>query len=133
MPSKLTRRNFLTLTAGATLFDLASRGEAAVGDAPTSGEAAATSLPRPAEAPFDTVVVLMMENRSFDHVLGWLPGANGRQQGLSYADAHGTVHETWPLAPEWQGCKFEDPDHTRQGSATQYVNGHCSGFLRTAP
>ncbi len=24
------------------------------------------------------VVVLMMENRSFDHFLGWLPGANGR-------------------------------------------------------
>jgi phospholipase C len=26
--------------------------------------------PEPSEAPFDTVVVLMMENRSFDHMLG---------------------------------------------------------------
>ena len=44
------------------------------------------ALPRPNHAPFDTVDVLMMENRSFDHLLGWLPGANGRQQGLFYAD-----------------------------------------------
>ncbi len=29
------------------------------------------SLP-PSESPIDTVVVLMMENRSFDHFLGWL-------------------------------------------------------------
>src|SRR5438132_8969549 len=29
----------------------------------------------PEDAPFDTVVVLMMENRSFDHLLGWLPSA----------------------------------------------------------
>ena len=26
----------------------------------------------------------MMENRSFDHFLGWLPGADGRQAGLQY-------------------------------------------------
>jgi phospholipase C len=122
MTSNLSRRDFLVLSAAA-----------ATAHGAASPAAVATSLPRPAEAPFDTVVVLMMENRSFDHVLGWLPGADGRQQGLSYADAHGTVHETWPLAPEWQGCKFEDPDHTWQGSATQYANGRCSGFLQTAP
>ena len=28
-----------------------------------------------------------MENRSFDHFLGWLPGADGRQAGLTYHDA----------------------------------------------
>lgn len=30
------------------------------------------------------IVVVMMENRSFDHLLGWLPNANGKQAGLSY-------------------------------------------------
>lgn len=90
-------------------------------------------LPAPQDAPFDTVVVLMMENRSFDHVLGWLPGANGRQQGLRYVDAAGHVHETWPLAPEWQGCRFSDPDHTWQGAAVQHAGGRCDGFLKTAP
>jgi phospholipase C len=132
MTSNLTRRDFLMLGAGATMLDLAGA-ECADGAASASPATVATSLPRPNDAPFNIVVVLMMENRSFDHVLGWLPGANGRQQGLSYADAQGVVHETCPLAPEWQGCKFSDPDHTWQGSATQYANGRCSGFLQTAP
>jgi phospholipase C len=30
------------------------------------------------------VVVLMMENRSFDHFLGWLPKADGETLGLTY-------------------------------------------------
>src|SRR5947209_11256687 len=41
------------------------------------------------DAPFDTVVVLMMENRSFDHLLGWLPRDDGRQEGLRYPDLDG--------------------------------------------
>lgn len=90
------------------------------------------ALPQPNEAPFDTIVVLMMENRSFDHMLGWLPGANGRQQGLLYADQAGILHETWPLAPDFQGCRYGDPDHTWRGIATQYADGRCDGFLKTA-
>ena len=38
------------------------------------------------------IVVVMMENRSFDHFLGWLPGADGRQAGLNYYDASGVRH-----------------------------------------
>jgi phospholipase C len=122
-PPNFTRRDFLTLAAGATTLDLA---------APRAALATRT-LPPPHEAPFDTVVVLMMENRSFDHVLGWLPGANGRQQGLRYRDIHGIVHETRPLAPDWQGCTLSDPDHSWQGAAIQYAEGRCDGFLKTAP
>src|SRR5437667_9193103 len=43
-------------------------------------------LPAPRNIPVDTIVVLMMENRSFDHYLGWMPDADGRQAGLSYTD-----------------------------------------------
>ncbi len=43
---------------------------------------AQVQLPSPRNLPIDTFVVLMMENRSFDHYLGWLPGADGRQAGL---------------------------------------------------
>ena len=120
MPSKFTRRRFLTTAAGATTLGV-SGGLA-------SEEAA---LPQPWDAPFDTVVVLMMENRSFDHLLGWLPGANGRQAGLSYADESGAVHPTWPLAPDYQGCRYQDPDHTWKGIAVQYAGGRCDGFLQT--
>src|ERR1700759_134723 len=41
------------------------------------GEAAArdrVDVPDPKNLPLDTIVVLMMENRSFDHYLGWPPG-----------------------------------------------------------
>ena len=41
----------------------------------------AHQIPSPRNLPIDTFVVLMMENRSFDHYLGWLPGADGRQAG----------------------------------------------------
>jgi phospholipase C len=134
MTANLSRRGFLTLATGAAMLDLGSARVAADAHAArsTAGTAMAT-LPPPNEAPFDTVVVLMMENRSFDHVLGWLPGANGRQQGLQFADAQGKAHKTYPLAPEWQGCRFSDPDHSWQGAATQYAQGRCDGFLRTAP
>src|SRR5580700_3196185 len=118
MTSNLTRRDFLTLATGAAILESAC------------GSVAAAT---PNDAPFDTVVVLMMENRSFDHVLGWLPGANGKQEGLRYTDTKGIEHQTWPLAPEWQGCRFNDPDHTWQGTATQYADGRCDGFLQTAP
>jgi phospholipase C len=32
------------------------------------------------------IVILMMENRSFDHFLGWLPGADGRHD-LTFVSA----------------------------------------------
>jgi phospholipase C len=76
------------------------------------------------------IVVVMMENRSFDHFLGWLPGANGRQAGLSYTDAAGTAHPTYPLAPDYQGCAYADPDHSYEGGRVQYDNGACDGWLR---
>ncbi|MDQ1400157.1 MAG: phospholipase, partial [Acidimicrobiaceae bacterium] len=47
--------------------------------APMPPMAPTAPLPPPAQAGFDHVVVLAMENRSFDHMLGWLPGAEGRQ------------------------------------------------------
>jgi phospholipase C len=36
----------------------------------------------------DHIVVVMMENRSFDHLLGWHPTADAMQGGLAYSDEH---------------------------------------------
>src|SRR5262245_8260674 len=78
----------------------------------------------------------MMENRSFDHVLGWLPGANGQQAGLVYSDIDGVEHEPWPLAGDpthdLHRCDYGDPVHDWQGVAIQYNGGRCDGFLTTA-
>lgn len=132
MTRKITRREFLAASAGAMTLGLEACG-GTTDPCITGPDGQRTcALPQPSEAPFDTVVVLMMENRSFDHLLGWLPGANGRQQGLTYADTSGAVHPTWPLAPDFQGCAYDDPDHTWQGIAVQYANGRCDGFLKTA-
>ena len=96
------------------------------------GALAAPSLPPGSQAPFDHVVVLMMENRSFDHFLGWLPGANGRQAGLAYTDTKGNTYPTYPLAPDWQGCGYADPDHSWEGGVKQLNGGRVDGFLKTA-
>ena len=76
------------------------------------------------------IVVVMMENRSFDHLLGWHPTADGMQAGLEYTDAGGTTLATYPLAPDMMGCEFNDPDHSFDGSRTSYNGGAMDGFLR---
>jgi phospholipase C len=88
-------------------------------------------LPAPKNLPIDTFVVLMMENRSFDHYLGWLPGADGRQDGLTFTDKQGKSFATRRLAPDWQGCAHPDPDHSWDGGRTQLNGGKCDGFLRS--
>jgi phospholipase C len=88
-------------------------------------------LPKPRNIPIDTFVVLMMENRSFDHYLGWLPGADGRQAGLTFADRSGTAHDTARLAPDFQGCAHPDPDHSWEGGREQVNGGRMDGFLRS--
>ena len=35
----------------------------------------ASSSPNPSQSGIEHIVVVMMENRSFDHLLGWFPGA----------------------------------------------------------
>jgi phospholipase C len=88
-------------------------------------------LPKPRNMPIDTFVVLMMENRSFDHYLGWLPGADARNTGLSYTDREGNVHQTARLTPDFQGCAHPDPDHSWDGGREQMNGGAMDGFLRS--
>jgi phospholipase C len=76
------------------------------------------------------IIVVMMENRSFDHLLGWLPHADGRQRGLTYVDAMGASHATYPLAPDFEGCGYGDPDHSYAGGRVEYNGGACDGWLR---
>jgi phospholipase C len=87
-------------------------------------------LPKPQHSGIEHVVVVMMENRSFDHFLGWLPDANGRQAGLNYADSSGAAHPTFPLAPDYQGCSHPDPDHSYPGARVEFKGGACDGWLR---
>jgi phospholipase C len=91
-----------------------------------------TTLPKPNKSGIDHIVLVTMENRSFDHFLGWLPGANGIQAGLSFTDTAGAAFPTYHLT-DYQGCGHADPDHSYAGGRVQYDGGKCDGFLQTAP
>jgi phospholipase C len=124
--SKLSRRALLGGAAGlAGTAGLAG----AAGLATDRAWAATAALPDPAASGIDHIVVVMMENRSFDHYLGWLPGADGRQSGLSYVDRDGARHATHHLT-DFQGCDHPDPDHSFEGGRVQYNGGRCDGWLR---
>ena len=126
LAAELTRREFLAGVAAATgAIALGGCGDASVGGDPES-----EPLPAPGSSGIEHVVVLMMENRSFDHFLGWVPGADGVQRGLEYPDRNGEMHSIFPLAPEFQGCAYGDPDHSYNGGRTQFDGGACDGWLR---
>jgi phospholipase C len=88
-----------------------------------------TAIAAPELSGIDHIVVVCMENRSFDHLLGWLPGSDGRQDGLSYPDPGGARHPTFHLTT-YQGCGHPDPDHSYAGGRVEYDNGACDGWLR---
>jgi phospholipase C len=88
------------------------------------------TLPNPNNSGVEHIVVVMMENRSFDHLLGWLPNADGMQAGLAYPDVSGVEHMTAPLAPDYMGCAHPDPDHSWEGGRVEYNGGAMDGWLR---
>ncbi len=127
--SRLTRRRFLAGAAGAAV---AVGGSLLAGGADAReplAQAGKAAIPAPDASGIEHVVLVMMENRSFDHFLGWLPGANGRQAGLHYPDPAGVWHATYPLAPDYQGCGHPDPDHSYAGGRIEYDGGACDGWL----
>jgi phospholipase C len=124
----LTRRKFLTLMGAA---GVAATGAELLAQAAAS--ASVTGLAHGSNG-VEHVVVLMMENRSFDHFLGWLPGADGRHD-LAFLSTDGNVYPNYPLAPDFQGCGYSDPDHSWEGFLVQHNFGRMDGFLQrpTAP
>ena len=88
------------------------------------------SLPAPASSGIDHIVVVTMENRSFDHFLGWLPNVDGKQAGLTYGDKSGLTHLTHSLSGDFTGCPHPSPDHSYAGGRVEYDNGAMNGFLR---
>ena len=120
----LTRRTFLQLMA-------ASSGAALTGMeylSATAARAATVRFPDGSRG-VEHVVVLMMGNRSFDHFLSWLPGADGRHD-LSFLSTDGNVYPNYPLAPDFQGCGCSDPDHSWEGFLIQHNFGRMDGFLQ---
>jgi phospholipase C len=144
----MNRREFLVrgglacigLAGARPLMDVLGPRWARTGTAPVpAGSVLAGSA---SDCPIDTIVVVMMENRSFDHSLGWLGhddvylDAGRRRYGASFfvdglvdqwfPDALGQPVATHPAEAtdpekvETRGCSFKDPGHT-------WTTGACSG------
>src|SRR5258708_38328376 len=88
------------------------------------------------------IVVLMMENRSFDHMLGGLslvmengqkkyPGINGLTGNESNPDTNGNIIKVQPNA-KFQGQLDPDPDHHFPGVDLQIFGGAPQGSSRVA-
>ncbi len=122
--AEISRREFLK-GAGAAAGAIAL----GLGAAPSVSSQTVT-LPLPDMSGLNHIIVVMMENRSFDHYLGWMDKADGRQGGLKYEDGAGVLHRTHSLAPEFQGCGHADPDHSYQGGREEWNGGACDGWLR---
>jgi phospholipase C len=121
MPVRLTRRE--TLAGG-----LAA---AAAAGCPAKETRDTGEAPAPEPGSIDVVVVLMMENRSFDHVLGSLKlleghASDGLVAGMSNPDADGVAHEIAPVQVE---C-LDDPGHGWSSSHDQFNGGANDGFVR---
>jgi phospholipase C len=103
------------------------------------GAVAATTLganckqgePPPASGTIDHVVLVMMENRSFDHYFGALKHEEGRSvlaTPLDFANVNREGLATFPhLAHNM--CIMQDPPHSWNSSRVQYSGGECSGFI----
>ena len=117
----ISRRRILSSSAAAAVLAGARR---------TPLLAARPDFTRPHREQFRHVVVATLENRSFDHFLGWLPFADGCQAGLVYTDRQGGRHATRRLAPDFQGCGHPDPDHSWAGGRVAFAGGACDGWLR---
>lgn len=76
-----------------------------------------------------------MENRSFDHLLGWVPGAEGPPPNRQFMDAFGQVQTPFALAGNaafgFQGCNWADPNHAYEAGRVHLANGQMNGFLQT--
>lgn len=126
-----TRRQFIA-AAGAAAGSLALPG-CGVAPGAISKAVAKGTLPAPEDSGIDHVVVVMMENRSFDHFLGWVPGADGVQAGTRLLDGAGQMRESYDLAPQFQNCDLADPDHSYEGGRIEINDGKMDGFLLTQP
>jgi phospholipase C len=111
------------------------RGRVGLGAPPPVGAGAGpppprrSPLPAPRDVEIDHFVVLMMENRSFDHYFGWLAGAADAVQQQSFPDPSGEQVPTRHFSTlgtggvEYKGCGHPDPGHGWQSGRAQLLGG----------
>src|SRR5215207_4915620 len=92
-----------------------------------TAEAKRARLPRPRNIEIDHFVLVMMENRSFDHYFGWLSDVADGVQQQTFRDAAtgqdvATQHAS-ALEADFQGCGPPDPGHGWESGRAQLKDG----------
>lgn len=77
------------------------------------------------DIPINHFILLMQENRSFDHYFGMMPGVDGIQGGFTNPDATGTDVAAFHTD---EYC-VEDPGHGWNASHEEYAGGTNEGFI----
>jgi phospholipase C len=77
------------------------------------------------DIPIRHFIILMQENRSFDHYFGTMAGVDGIPAGASNPHADGTPV---PFAPTTEFC-VDDPSHSWNASHRQWNDGANDGFV----
>lgn len=126
----LNRREFLRRSAVTAGIGLSAAAALSPGQVLAQlSKTTATTVPLGADMGIDHFVILMMENRSFDHYFGWLdPELADASQHQTYADPSGREFQTRPVkeidpGAEWQGCSFRDPGHGWDSGRAQLQRG----------
>ena len=132
------RRNLIKGMAagGALALTGCGSGNPSSGNTVTDPGGSLPPLPNPEESGIDHIIVVMMENRSYDHYLGWVPGGDGIQEGLQFPDKNGDLQSTFRLSQDpaygFQGCGQADPDHSYDGGRVELNGGSMDGWLQTS-
>jgi phospholipase C len=116
---------------GCSSEDSTSSGSTPVTPGPDSGPLPGEPTPEELLAEIDTFVVVMMENRSFDHYFGALSLLEGREvDGLTGSESNPST-SGGPIAihPMATNVTNEDPPHGWDGSRGQWNNGANDGFV----
>lgn len=96
----------------------------------TAGLTIAKDDPLGDEIPIDTIVILMLENRSFDHILGQLAAAGQPDAEGPPADASNPDSQGKPIARFHQtDLCFRDTNHEWDGSHEEFDDGKNDGFV----
>lgn len=93
------------------------------------GLSLAKDAPLGHQIPIDTIVIMMMENRSFDHLLGDLkatqPEADVAAPDAANPDADGVPIPRFHMSDD---C-FDDPNHGWNGTHLEWNGGRMDGFV----
>lgn len=110
-----------------------SSGEGSTGEPPIVSDCSATTDMTPEQllAPIEHVIVLMMENRTFDHMFGALALVEGRDvDGLTGTESNPGPDGDVGVYPQADAIVAFDPPHGWNPSHAQWNEGAMDGFVQ---